>query len=314
MVTWRQGLFRPCLRRPASLCCPRKGFVVNAVLASASDYVQLWQLPILLAFAGLWLVGGTFIMSRRLQALTGKPRSRVIDKAIMVNIVANGVGLVGFAVVGFFLYVCYKHEIFGLKTMGALALVGGVPAFLLLAWATSMVLLKEVQPGALLGLTLLNSGLVLVLLLATVVGCFLPAQSQSVVRVQQERCKYLQLLVMQTLLDYKTSHPNITPTLHDLLAAKAIKPEDVCCPAGGPDAQYVYIPASQGPQDKKRIVLCDRQPYHDGSRVVVLDDADRSAAGRFNSAPMPKVLKESDFQALLALPVNAAMAETLKKK
>lgn len=280
------------------------------VLALLGDFLFWWQIPIMLAFLALWLVPGTMLSRRRLQAVTGLSRGRVASKALMFNVLTGAAGLAAFGVTAFFCWALYQRGSYGFGTMAMLAGITGSLVMLLFANGAGIAVAKELPAGKALSISLPISALVLVGMLATAAGAVLPAYRIAQAQQFEKLCMAKQQRVIQLLAAFRLHHPNVTPTLADIVPSdKTLQDEGAGCPAGPKDTDYICVaPPSDGKKDPKRIIICDAQPYHRGSRVVTLDDSPNP------SASVPKVLKEKDFQELLALPVNATVAEKLKKQ
>ena len=284
----------------------RNGAVTSVVLASITSYTHAWQLPIGAAFILLWLVGGYYVLRWRMLKAAITSRSKVAPLAAKVNFFGIFVGLVGFGVMAFMAYALYQREVVGLYLMGALAVILGVPALVLLNWVVGMVLLKDVPSGPVLKLTAFSGLGVSLLMLVCLAGAGIPAYNLHTRELSQGLCGSQLVFVHDALQAYKRSHPDQTITVADLVSKGLLEAKRIHCPVGPQDSQeYAYAPTTSTEKDDNRILLCDRQPFHDGSRMVLLDDATRGQ-------PIPKALSEQEFQNLLAKPVNASLAAQLK--
>lgn len=282
--------------------------VTSAVLADIRAYTGAWQLPIVAAFLLIWLVGGYYLLRRRIVKAGILSRTKVSMQAVKINFLGIFVGLGGCGVISFLAYALYKREVIGLYQMGALAAILGIPTLVLLNWVVSMVLLKDVPAGQVLRLTAVNALAVCVLLAACAVGAGVPANRMRLIAKALDDCRSQMAITYDALQSYKRSHPDQTVTIADLVSKNLMDVAKARCPAGPQDgSEYVYAPAGGKDNDEDRILLCDPRSFHDGSRMVLLDNAPR------NQLPRPKALSEQDFQKLLAKPVNADLAARLKK-
>jgi competence protein ComGC len=283
--------------------------VASAVLAGITSYTHAWQLPILAAFLLVWLVGGYYLQRWRLVKAALISRTKVGLLAAKMNFLGIFVGLAGFGVMFFLAYALNQREFIGRYLVGALSIALGIPTLVLLNWVVGMVLLKDVPAGGVLKLTAVNGLAVCVLMAACAAGAGIPANSMRQREKAQDDCRNQMAFVYDALQSYKRSHPDQTISVAELVSKQLIEAKKTLCPAGPVDGnEYVYAPSAGNDKDETRILLCDRQPFHGHGdvRMVLLDDATRGQ-------PLPKPLSEQEFQNLLAKPVNAALAEQLKK-
>lgn len=272
-------------------------------LAGPADYLFSWQIPLILLYVAVWLIGGTYLTRWALARMTELPRrKRTLARSLRLNFFTAGSGLTALVIVaGAFGILAGRAE--GHKV--AIAVVGlllGVPAMLATAWAVGMVML-DLPVKTWLGITGATTGALLAFLVLLVAGACLPARSQRLTKLEQNWCEANLHELRAALNRHGTLGPEAA-TLEELMMKGRCGPEVLRCPANPNRPQgYLYVPSPQAERDagaSDQIRVCDRRENHSGWRMVLYTD------GRV------EVVGEDRFGELLKLPENAKMAELVR--
>ncbi|KKL86052.1 hypothetical protein LCGC14_1948580 [marine sediment metagenome] len=272
------------------------------MLAGPWDYLYLWQLPLFALYVAAWLIGGPYLMRWALGRFTSLPgRKRSLADSARLNFLGGGAAtIVGCLVLGCFLALGLKVGPRWLMVVGAIA---AGPAMLAMGWLVHWNLVgqpaKEMAPVT---VTTVGS-LLLAALLIGLVG-FVPARIIRNRSAKLGQCQLQLMTLRQVLLGararggtYRRTHPGTELSdLNTLVETRFLKSKDLICP-GRPlrPVGYLFVSARPGLPGSEKITVCDRYQNHEDKRLVLFND------GRI----LP--VSEEEFQALLALPENAAM-------
>jgi len=297
------------------------------MLAGIKDYFFLWQVPMFVAFAAAWLIGGVYLTRRVLARATDLPRrQRSWSKCAQINAFATGMGLVALvAVVGLFTLLYTRSEPRKLALLVAGVLLGPV-AMLATAWAVTQALIV-VPVRSSLRITLTVSGAALGLLAVVACGAFIPGWFARQAKLGRERCQRNLQQIHFALEGYAERYlGKQAPTLQALVDAGLMKEEILHCPARADGSGgYLYRPcpgqhaeaqaaapaggAVAVQEISRKIRVCDRRGNHGGVRNVLFTDGH------------VEELKEDAFQRLLEFEdprtgerVNAAVAKLVRSE
>ena len=273
------------------------------MLAGPADYLFSWQIPLILLYVAVWLIGGTYLTHWALARMTELPRrKRTSARSLRLNFFTTGSGLTALTIVaGSFGVLAGRAE--GHKaTIAVVGLSLGVPAMFGTAWAVGMVML-DLPVKTWLRITGVTTGALLAFLALLVAGAFLPARSQRLTKHQQDRCRSNLYELQAALNRHSTLGPEAV-TLEELVMKGRCGPEVLRCPANPNRPQgYLYAPSPQAERDtgaSDKIRVCDHRKNHSGCRMVLYTD------GRV------EVVNEDRFSELLELLENAEMAELVR--
>ena len=270
-------------------------------LAGWRDYLYLWQLPMVLAYLAVWLIGGPFLTRRALRRLTDLPSRRIsLSRCAAMSLVANGTGTATMAVtMGFFLALGRKVGPEWLAFIG----LGVGPAAMLGVAAVIYSLFLNRPTGVVLRVTATTTGALVCLLVALGAGAFIPATALRQAALKETRCRANLLRIHGALYAYARVHPGeLADGLADLLEDRLLDAKHLRCP-GREDREigylYARIATARRNTLSQQIRACDRRGNHGNRRHVLFAD------GRV------EILSEEEFAAKLRQPENAELAKTV---
>jgi len=273
------------------------------VIGKIAKLLEVWHLPILLAFVAVWLLGGGYLLYRKL----GKEE---IGRRLRLGRCVQGAFLAGLA------------GLFGAVVMAMLAeAVGravGASAYSLLV-PTGLAAVAAMVTLALLVLYVMfplpfrriaaaswqSLALVLVLAAVLAVACGVPARRKRTIEFRRHYCLTRLNFIHRGLLQYQQQFGGrLPPTLDLLVTHKFIPPEDLLCP-GAPQRKigYFYMPVLLEPGRERTTALraCDYRGNHRGKgRNALYANGD------------PFWYDEDDFQKILKDPNNVEFAAGLR--
>ncbi len=268
------------------------------MLAALSDYVFVWQLPLMLAFLAAWLIAGPFLARRALERHTELPRSkRRMGRCAQFSFLATGTGLLALLVVaGFFFAVGGKLQEKILFT--ALGAALAVPAMLAMSWAVGLSMLA-LPAKRVLRIVVTTTGPMAILLVVLGAGAAVPAWYARQDNLRRDQCRY-KLVELDHALRMYAARGEEAPSLSSLVESKLLQPQGLVCP-GRPDAEvgYLYLPSRSAPRRERQDIIraCDRRGNHGSKRVVLFTD------GRV------EFLSQGEFQDLLKRAENQELAK-----
>jgi len=250
-----------------------------------------WQIPILLAFICVYVIGGWLLLWVGGRFLAKSPAA-TLGRAFATNLLA---GLAGFLAM--------------VVAAGALMTVSG-PAGPLLGWAAALLAYWLVVKGMFrvsfgkAVIAWLPTILVAVASIALLVTLMMPTLGRARELAQVSMCAGNLKAVGKAFQLYVTSHNGAPPGGIDaLLEAKTLQPEHLKCPgarSGRTCDYFLHFPAEPLPGDA--LIGCDLAGNHRDGR--------RSALSYGGAV---RLLTPSAFEAELARPINAAFAAALRQ-
>ena len=270
------------------------------MLASVNDYLHLWQLPIFLGFALLWLVGGTYLTSWALRRFSELPRSkRQMGRCTSINVVATGSGLAAVLVVSLFLYAMLLK--YGYLPLIVSLVVLAPLVMLAMGWAVGLVMIP-LPPGQVFRVSLRTSGVICLGMAIFGAAAAVPAWYQRQGELREQGCYGNVILIAEALRNYNDKNPGQqAPSLQTLVQSSAIPEKVLHCPGrSDKDVGYVYLNSFTrvNPEiNTEKLVVADRAGNHSGRQQVVW------ANYRFGQ------VDRKYFQQLLTRPENKEFAK-----
>lgn len=282
------------------------------MLASARDYLFMWQLPLLLVFLGGWVFGGGWLLHRTVQRLAGGDRKATLPRCVVAVLLAGLGGAFGGAV------------LFGLiNKIGAVtdaellipglvigALVALVLGYLVIYAMFSMSAKRTLKVAAvpMVGVVLLAG----VVAAAAGVPAWYIRQGQIARDSAEQRLRYIHAAVRNYQLDRAAGgRLGPMPPSLDVLVQERIVDAKILKSPGLPDRDkaFFYHPPAEltfGEADSK-LLACE-VASHDGGRAVLLI---RPAPGD-DTRGEARWLSDEEFEQLLQEPQNREFAEALR--
>ncbi len=270
---------------------------------SINAYLFLWQLPVFLAFAAAWLIGGTYLTRRALGACTDLPRSKLgTARCLRLNFLATGAGLLALLIIAIFFTALAKRT----RTLALLAgaVVVGLPGMMAMTWMVLLNLL-DLPRKTVLRITATSAGPVLAVLVVLAGATAVPTWFLGQARRMAQGCKSNLRWVETGLAEYAQREGREAPSLEALVDRNYIEQKYLRCPANPTEKiAYAYAPRPAGSEveGSSRILLCDRDANHGGRRIALF------ANGNIEE------IDEDRFAELLKLPENRQLAEQLGRK
>ena len=267
-------------------------------LAAISDYLFLWQLPLIGLYLLIWLAAWPYVTRRFLKKAGDLPRSKTtLGRCAIINLFSN---VPAFVAVIAILVLCRQLSLdhgFWIFVPGA---VVASAAMLGMALVVNLTML-ELPARRVAAFTLRSTGLLLLVGILLFGGMIYPTRVARFAKLDREKCNQNLQYVRAGLDEYARRFPGrLSPTLEALQTADLVKPEHLRCPGRhGGEVGYLYVPTPRvDPRTKSsKINVCDRRGNHSGQRHVL------SANGRI------ELVDEKRFDELLKLPENAGMAQ-----
>jgi len=273
------------------------------MLASAREYLHIWQLPIFLVFAAGWIFGGGWLLHRAFRKC-GYEKRLSVRKCFVCSLLAGGAGGAS-AMIVFFLF-----RAIGTAAHVKLTAVGVILAAAVMAVIAVLVLyaMFEMPMRRMVATAAVPVAAVMVLAAALAAAAGLPAYRIRKRQIQRGRQISLSLRnlarINQAIRLYQSAF-RTPPDSLTRLVEKGYIDADVLRPPGSDDqsTRYFYLPAPPMPagQETRKIQACTSVLTGGGvPRVVLLANGNCS------------VYDEQNFQLLLDLPENAAFAAGLR--
>lgn len=269
------------------------------LLAEATDYMAIWQLPILLVLGGVWIFLGGYLLRRNLGGQVGR-RESALNRCLLISFLA---GLGGAFSGGVAIVLAWQVA----KNINVLtiwlALPAAAVAFCLVSFLTVFASFK--LPAGGLGKVWLKSfGPPLVVMVIVAIPTVWVAEANRQNELARVKSfNYLRHIYAGIDQRYQVARP--PATLTELVESKVIEPE--CIQAHKHRSRKVgffYHPGTRVPKEEpsKKLLVCDWVDNLDGkNRTVVY------ANGTI------EVLGEAQFQKVLSLAENKAFAAALKE-
>ncbi|KPK83961.1 MAG: hypothetical protein AMJ81_06860 [Phycisphaerae bacterium SM23_33] len=271
------------------------------MLAGPADYIRLWQFPLLAVYLAGWLIAGPYLTQRALRRFAQLPRSKSSTaRAAKINAVAGGVALLAAgALTIFLLTLSVKVGPRWLVVIGPML----VPFVMVgMSWLVHLAALN-VSTKAALRITA-STAVPLILLLAIIgTAAFVPAWYLRQAEVKEAFCRGNLQILGTALVEYQrvfVGQATRAPNLQVLVDTGFVEAKHLTCPARKDQkGAYLYVPSDKVPPASQKIWVCDRYGNHRGRRSVLFNDE------------RILLLREGEFQQLLALPENAALRKML---
>lgn len=276
------------------------------MLAAASDYIQLWQVPIIMLFVFGWLVGGGFAFHHYLSKYT--ERKVKLGKGILVSFLA---GLTG-VILGFLAYKVGQLLLPPPKDLDAIPIswLGLLLAlvFYLLSSYLVVYAMFSLHAGEIFSASVPAIGGVVLLAAVLFIPTGYFANRQVKEKRQQEKMQALTQQNMINIFSGLRRRPNDLPTrLEELLKLEGFDAAYLKSPANDTrEIAFFYhrpknglLRAEEGEEDK--ILLCDyKGNLQGGVRAVMF----------MNGKTV--ILLEEIFQGILNKPINEDFAKALR--
>lgn len=269
------------------------------LLAEATDYMAIWQLPIVAVLGGVWVVLGGYLLRRNVQANIGR-REAALNRCLLIAFLAGLGGLfsAGVAVV----LAMQIAQSISVKALW-LASPAAAVAFCLVSFLTVLASFK--LPAGSVGKAWLKSFgpplLLMVIAMIPTVWVTETNRQNDLSRMKSFNC--LQYIYAGIANRYQAAKP--PATLEELLTSNVIEPQYLQAHRHrSRKIGFFYRPVKRVPADEltKKLMLCDWVDNLNGeSRTVVY------ANGK------TELLDKAQFQKILSLDENKAFAADLKK-
>ena len=276
------------------------------ILAGIMDYVHWWQVFPALVFLAAWLIGGPYLTRRALARAGLPPSRRRMGLCMKANFLTIAAGLVAAGIVALFAATLAMTETVGPgRWRHALLLAGAMAALAAMfgmSWAV-LAAMVDLSGRALRRVVYSTTAPLVGALAVCSVVSFIPARIIREGHRQRANCHARLSAIGQAAREYRAKYaPNEAPWIEALVEEGLLRDEYMYCPSRGTgDCGYLYVPVAPPPPGargaaKDRLRACDRRGNHGDVRMVLYHD------GRVGA------MSEADFQKLMGLEINAAIA------
>ena len=273
------------------------------MLASARDYLHIWQLPIFLVFVAGWIFGGGWLLHRAFRKYGYKKRLSV-RRCFACSLLAGGAGGVS-AMIVFFLF-----RAIGAAAHTNLNILGMILATAIMVTIALLVLyaMFDMPMRQMVATAAVPVAAVMVLAVALAAAAGLPAYRIRRRQIQSGRQIGLSLRnlarIDRAIRLYWSASRTPPDNLTRLVEKEYINADDLRQPGGADQSfRYFYLPAPPVPagQETRKIQACSSILLGDGEfRAVLLVNGNC------------RLYDKRNFQILLDLTENTAFAAFLR--
>jgi len=289
------------------------------VLAAATDYLEIWQLFVIVPLALAWVIGGGWWIGVSIRRQTEARRFHP-GQGVVATLLATLAGGFGF---GATLLICTTLEKLGgssASTMTPLMTVGltvGAAVGLLVVFTVFYAMFKA---SAVQVFKAMAPPTVVVLVLAGIAGglMYSPIVTSAREKRNQEFCVKKLEGIRELLQFYAARNEMPPPTLKDLMSGvQGIDDPElyIQCPGKPkPDEKpsYIYVPYTSMQPVEDRLLLADGKDNHQsGVNVIIFSATLRN--GRVVQNLQLQAMSHERFNELLVKPINESFAREYNK-
>jgi hypothetical protein len=276
----------------------------NAVLANVSDYLAIWQLPVMAIVLFGWLVGGGYLFQRTLSKATDNRRFK-FAKGVQVSLLAGLAGVFS----AFIMYLVGNNLILPGEADMPVSIPGVILAVIALL-VMSVLTVWAMFPlsfGQTARACALPIGSVFLLILVAGTGVGIPTYYTREANIRQ--ADNINATIGQVNRIYlamiRNGRDQPPASLQELVKLEYIEPETLISPANpdGPGFFYHQPDVIEPPSpDSQKVLMCDfRDNFNGKGRTVLYHNS------------VIHFLPETSFQSLMMDPVNREFAKALQK-
>jgi hypothetical protein len=268
------------------------------ILAEVGDFLSIWQLPVILVLAGVWIIWGGYLMRRAVRDHVGR-REAELNRCVVIALLAGLGGAVSAFLVFGIERVWRLGERLEIQALW-LVLPAAAVVFCLVSFLT--VFASFQLPGGSLGKVWLKSfgPPLLVAAVAAVPTVWVANGAHQNILAKNRSVTGLQLIYKEIAARYAPARP--PASIEDLTKQNVVPPRAYRHPSRS--IGFFYMPAPMQPisEPTSRLLACDWADNQSGNLRAVLyvnGVVDMAGAGK--------------FQELLARDENKAFAAALKE-
>jgi len=271
------------------------------LLAEIGDFLSIWQLPIVLVLAGVWIIWGGYLMRRAVRAHVGR-REAELNRCLLIALLA-GLGGAICSLIPIGIAMAWRlAETLGIQTIWV-ALPAATVVFFLVNFLTVFASF-QLSAGSLGKIWLKSFGPPLVVAVVTLVPTIWVANTAHQTKVANNKSiGALQFIDNAIRVRYAPARP--PASLEELIKQNVVPPTSFrAYRHPSREIGYFYMPATMQPisEPTSRLLACDWADNQSGNLRAVLyvnGVVDMAGAGK--------------FQELLARSENKAFAAALKE-
>ena len=271
------------------------------LLAEIGDFLSIWQLPIVLVLAGVWIIWGGYLMRRAVRAHVGR-REAELNRCLLIALLA-GLGGAICSLIPIGIAMAWRlAETLGIQTIWV-ALPAATVVFFLVNFLTVFASF-QLSAGSLGKIWLKSFGPPLVVAVVTLVPTIWVANTAHQTKVANNKSiGALQFIDNAIRVRYAPARP--PASLEELIKQNVVPPTSFrAYRRPSREIGYFYMPATMQPisEPTSRLLACDWADNQSGNLRAVLyvnGVVDMAGAGK--------------FQELLARSENKAFAAALKE-
>lgn len=271
------------------------------LLAEIGDFLSIWQLPIVLVLAGVWIIWGGYLMRRAVRAHVGR-REAELNRCLLIALLA-GLGGAICSLIPIGIAMAWRlAETLGIQTIWV-ALPAATVVFFLVNFLTVFASF-QLPAGSLGKIWLKSFGPPLVVAVVTLVPTIWVANTAHQTKVANNKSiGALQFIDNAIRVRYAPARP--PASLEELIKQNVVPPTSFrAYRHPSREIGYFYMPATMQPisEPTSRLLACDWADNQSGNLRAVLyvnGVVDMAGAGK--------------FQELLARSENKAFAAALKE-
>jgi len=271
------------------------------LLAEIGDFLSIWQLPIVLVLAGVWIIWGGYLMRRAVRAHVGR-REAELNRCLLIALLA-GLGGAICSLIPIGIAMAWRlAETLGIQTIWV-ALPAATVVFFLVNFLTVFASF-QLPAGSLGKIWLKSFGPPLVVAVVTLVPTIWVANTAHQTKVANNKSiGALQFIDNAIRVRYAPARP--PASLEELIKQNVVPPTSFrAYRRPSREIGYFYMPATMQPisEPTSRLLACDWADNQSGNLRAVLyvnGVVDMAGAGK--------------FQELLARSENKAFAAALKE-
>ena len=271
------------------------------LLAEIGDFLSIWQLPIVLVLAGVWIIWGGYLMRRAVRAHVGR-REAELNRCLLIALLA-GLGGAICSLIPIGIAMAWRlAETLGIQTIWV-ALPAATVVFFLVNFLTVFASF-QLSAGSLGKIWLKSFGPPLVVAVVTLVPTIWVANTAHQTKVANNKSiGALQFIDNAIRVRYAPTRP--PASLEEMIKQNVVPPTSFrAYRHPSREIGYFYMPATMQPisEPTSRLLACDWADNQSGNLRAVLyvnGVVDMAGAGK--------------FQELLARSENKAFAAALKE-
>ena len=276
-----------------------------------TNYLYIWQLPLLLVFFIAWIFGGGYLLRWSIRRRELQLKSDLGHCTLAITLAGIAGGISGAII--FLLFNAIGKAAGAGVSMIIVGLIFGAAATVVIAYLVIYAMFATSARNTLL-ICIPPIGGILLLALVVLLAGALPARYMFLRKLDRDRSLGVMQRLAYALTDYqresqRTSPSSVTVHLPEQLEAlvedgrvtpRFVRPD-------GPDKppRFFYLRPASGvlPKDTQALVACEMKP-HSGGRAVLVGHPEANCESQWRD--------DQDFRRLLDLPQNKAFAEAFR--